>query len=971
MTQDSDINDISNTENYCSNYQYIYAEESLYDLDVIEREGFISSEIIKLLREKGWEHLTDLQLKSFQHILKNSNVLITAPTGSGKTEAALLPILSVMLSEKLSDNRVYVLYITPMRALINDLYKRISWWTNKLGFTVSRKHGDVSRTERIRRLKKIPHILIITPESLQIDLDWSIRFREYYQDIKYIIIDEVHELMNSKRGVQLAVLLERLKKLSGQDPQIILLSATIGDPCYVLRFFTHSSSRPGVVISSRDIKKIYLDIEYVENRSGLSKIAETIKKHYEPTTIVFVNSRYMTEKIHEELEKIGVMDTYVHHSSISSKVKEDVENKIKFGKANIVVSTRTLELGVDLGYVRRIIMYRSPGQVTSFIQRIGRSGHGLGEVSKGTIIIDNDLDLVEIAAIIKLLEEGYIESVKRFEKPLDVVARTIQGFAMRRNLVDIEEIYNTLKRVYVFRDLSFEEFMNVVDELNRNNIVERYSDNSIKLNGRFYNIWSFENKPGSKSFSEFFTYIGDTDVYQVRNDGEVIGVLDDVFVYRFLRAGDVIRLSGKLWKILKIDDANRVIEVVSTEDTEGLIPIWNGEIVNKSHTLAQKFYEILRKGIDLENRSVLCNNLEKVYAVVNKLRDWFIRNKVPIPDKHNLVLEKVNGEYIILYPFGDKLAEVIGYVLLNEAISRSGRGVGVRISAYGISLVGSEADPVELLINIASENRVEEAVRKAIARSPRLRAKIREIQFSFGRVYGAENDEYIVDEAIKQIISELRDIYSPEEFIRDLYRGRIKIHKTRSREPSPIANRILSIPPTKIWLRDISYSVYKTLKNMALTTQEIAEIAELPVDLVESKLKEMKRDPELTVIQFRDVASNETRWVLLEDIEEIIKDPLFSESFEPLDQDELFEVAVKNDSSSPHMKIIIRARDIVANGIEKIESLIKGDEIYELRISSMENNFSGRNSVSYYNIRRKAIKYVILNSIAYLQRIDI
>ncbi|MGC9009935.1 MAG: DEAD/DEAH box helicase [Sulfolobales archaeon] len=970
MTQDSSISDVSGTSDYCLDYQYIQARDSLHELDAVEKQSILSSEIIRLLREKGWEHVTDLQLKSFQYILRNYNVLITAPTGSGKTEAALLPILSAMLSERLNDDRVYVLYITPMRALINDLYKRISWWSSKLGFTVSRKHGDVSRTERIRRLKKIPHILIITPESLQIDLDWSIRFREYYQDIRYIIIDEVHELMNSKRGVQLAVLLERLKKLSGKDPQIILLSATIGDPCYVLRFFTYSSERPGVIISSRDIKKIHLDIEYVDNRSGLSRIAEVIKNHYEPTTIVFVNSRYMAEKIHEELEKIGITDTYVHHSSISSKIKEDVENKIKFGRANIVVSTRTLELGVDLRHVKKIIMYRSPGQVTSFIQRIGRSGHGLGEISKGTVIIDNDIDLIEIAAITKLLEEGYIESVKRFEKPLDVVARTIQGFAMRRNLVDIEEIYETLKRVYVFRDLSFEEFMNVVDELNKNNIIERYSDNSIKLSGRFYNIWSFENKPGSKSFTEFFTYISDTDIYQVKSNNEIIGALDDVFVYRFLRAGDVIRLSGKLWKILKIDDINRIIEVSPTEDSEGLIPIWNSEIVNRSHMLALKFYEILSKGIDLRNKIISCNNLDKVYNVLSRLREWFSRNKVPVPDKYNLVLEKVNNEYVILYPFGDRLAEIIGYVLLNEAISRSGRNVGVRISAYGISLVGADADPVELLVNVARENRVEEAIRKAIARSPRLRAKIREIQFSFGKSHVAENDEFIINEAIKQIIDELRDIYSPEEFIRDLYRRRIKIHKIKSREPSPIADRILSTPITKIWLRDVSYTIYKTLKNMALTAQEIAEIAELPLDLVESKLKEMKRDPELTVIQFRDVTSNETRWVLLEDIEEIIKDPLFSESFEPLDQDELFEIAVKNDSSSPHTKIIIRARDIVANGIGKIESLIRGDEVYELKVSSVENNFSGRNSVSYYNIRREAVKYVILNSIAYLQRIN-
>ena len=966
-----DISDSTDTIEACEEYPYVYVDDSYHDLLDVEKSGLMPREIIDLLKEKKWSRLTNLQIISYEYITKGFNTLITAPTGSGKTEAALLPLLSKIRSEGADNEKgVILLYITPMRALINDLYKRISWWASRLSLVVSRKHGDVSQSERIKRLKRIPHILIITPESLEIDLDWSIRFREYYKTIKYIVIDEVHELVGSKRGVQLAVLIERLKRLSGEDPQIILLSASIGDPCYILRFFTYSSSRQGVIIASRGSKKIRLDIEFLGERHDQRNIAEKIKSLYEPTTIVFVNSRYMAEKIHEALEQIGLRKVYVHHSSISSRIKEEVENKIKLGEAEIVVSTRTLELGVDLGYVNKIILHRSPGQVVSLIQRIGRSGHSLDGVSRGVIITDNRLDLVEIAALIKLLEENYIEKPRIYNKPLDVVARVIEGASLR-GTGDLENIYSIIRSVYVFKDLSYEEFMRVIDELVESGVLERYDYNSVRVSKRFFRIWGFNNKNSIKSFSEFFTYINDSDIYQVKRGDEVIGSLDDFFVYRFLRAGDVIRLSGRLWKILRIDDSNKVIEVSLTDDPEGLVPIWSGDVSEKTRVLAMRFYEILRRGlsIDKSHNHIECRGLEEINSVINEIREWFRSNNTPIPSENILVIERHEDEKIMLYPFGEKLAELVGYVLLNEAISRSGDSVGVRISSYGVSLVGSDLDPVELLVNIARENRVEEAVKTAIRRSPRLRAKVREIQFSFGRVSNAESNEFIVEEAVKQLLDELRDDYSIEDFIRDLYEKKIRVYKVSPRRPSPIAERILLTPPTRIWLRDLSYTIYKALKNMAMNTLEIAEVTGLPPELVESRLKEMRKDPRLTVTQFRDVSLNEIKWVLLEDLEEISRDPLFRESFEPIDLDELYEISLKIESKASPVKIMIRARELYNGDIESLNKLINSDEIYEIKITNVEDSFSRGASVSYYNVRREALKYLILNGIAYLQRV--
>ncbi len=175
--------------------------------------------VARLVETRGWRSLTYIQENSIPVIMEGANTLIVAPTGEGKTEAALLPILSMMASEPVEP--VTLLYITPMKALINDLYIRISWWASRLGFRVARKHGDTTATERNRRLRRAPHILVTTPESLEIDLDWSRKFRVYYRNLRWVIIDEVHELLSNKRGAQFIVQLERLSRIAGRDIQRI------------------------------------------------------------------------------------------------------------------------------------------------------------------------------------------------------------------------------------------------------------------------------------------------------------------------------------------------------------------------------------------------------------------------------------------------------------------------------------------------------------------------------------------------------------------------------------------------------------------------------------------------------------------------------------------------------------------------------------------------------------------------------
>lgn len=339
----------------------------------------LNSKILNLMRERNWTKMTRIQEIAIKPILNGHNTLIIAPTGFGKTEAAILPILSLMSD---SDQKpVSIIYITPLKALINDLTIRIDRWASKLGYLVNRKHGEVPQKEKNMRLKKAPHILVTTPEGLEIDMDWASKFRENYKNVNWVVIDEIHELIGSKRGAQLFVLLERLKDFSGRDFQRIGLSATISNQELVASTLFGSSKRPRSIVKADVGKEFKLRIKKISSTGDLwYESAKAIRESLEPPTLVFTNSRFLTERLHEELEKLGERGIYVHHSSISRDSKNHAEENLRSGKAGAVLCTKTLELGIDVGKVKKIIMYRPPPSVASFLQRLGRSGHCVGGV---------------------------------------------------------------------------------------------------------------------------------------------------------------------------------------------------------------------------------------------------------------------------------------------------------------------------------------------------------------------------------------------------------------------------------------------------------------------------------------------------------------------------------------------------------------------------------------------------------------
>ncbi len=927
-----------------------------------------------LVLRKGWRELTEPQLESIPYILKGYNTLIIAPTGYGKTEAALIPILSKMIETEVKP--ISLLYITPLRALINDLMIRIKWWVEQLGFIVARKHGDVPQSERARRLKKIPHILIITPESLEIDLDWASRFREYYSNVKWVIVDEVHELIGTKRGIQLSVLLERLKNLSKHDIQIVGLSATIGEPEEAAKMIFGSSTRPSIIIDVKASKDFEVKIDYVEPDGGnmWNNAVKTILRHVDPPSLVFVNSRFTAERLHEAIEKMGIKDIAVHHSSVSREARQEAEKLLRKGIIKAVICTKTLELGIDIGAVKSVIQFRPPGSVTSLIQRIGRSNHRRGGKSIGTIICVDDIDLIEAVASVRLLYKGVLESPSMLKKPLDVLARELMGMCLQYGEIDLREAYNIIKNAYPYKSLKEEEYLRLIEYLVHSRVLDR-NGNKLKLGPVFYKIWRFEENAKRwwmRNFSEFFSFIGERKAFSVKYNDKSIGDVDAIYVYKYLRVGDVFRLAGRTWKVLSIDENLMRIDVMPAEASESEVPLWKGETIRRDRIIAEEASIVLEEArnhglIKTPNLSLIPKIIyDKLYGFV-RLYD---KLGVPLPSTRRMIIERMGNETIFTIFLGEKVSNTIAHLIMYLVSAKQTLNVGVRSTFYGFSVKSLNMDILQLLKDIRIED-VEDLVRRAIARSPIFMAILKEIQLSFGKIGRVgEEDDIIIEEAVNQALQLYFDIDGAKEFLSKLQQDSIDIVDIGTPEIlSPLAAYMLRVPEIRPWIPDISGIIVKTLDGMAFTIDELSEILGLPPKTIEHKLKDMRKPDTLDrVFQFLDVELGEWRWALVRDVKEIVESDIFAESFNPPDINEAFMLHIKPQSGESFIPVYFTPREII-NGIEEFRKKIPVSEAYEVRVVSLSSSLLQSLSPKYYYVSKDIMPYIALNGAAFLQKL--
>jgi len=413
--------------------------------------SLLHKKIRERLREFGLVEATEPQRKTIPHILNGKNVLLISPTGSGKTEAALLPVFSLYLNEKEKKavKPISILYITPLRALNRDIFRRVINLAESLGIRVEIRHGDTTPSVRRRQSLHPPDMLITTPETLQAILPGA-RLREWLKNVRWVIVDEIHELVTEKRGVQLAIALERLKELTKRELQRIGLSATIGSPEVVGRFLVGNGRHVEIVRvpivkefelkvlcpspQAEDVKISKKIFSTPETAARIRVLVELLKMSQ--SVLTFVNTREIAEILASRLHLYDPsLSVDVHHGSLGRDIRIEVERLFKDGKLKCIICTSSMELGIDIGTVDLVVQYMSPRQVTRLVQRVGRSGHRVGRVSRGVIIALDDMDdILESAVIAFKTVREELEPIIIHEKAFDVLCHQIAGIILDKGI---------------------------------------------------------------------------------------------------------------------------------------------------------------------------------------------------------------------------------------------------------------------------------------------------------------------------------------------------------------------------------------------------------------------------------------------------------------------------------------------------------------------------------------------------------
>src|SRR5438067_4113910 len=542
--------------------------------------------VLQRLEKEGFLEASPIQELAIPAILSGENVLLIAPTGTGKTLAAILPVLDRLIEARAErkPRGISVLYVTPLRALNRDLLRRLEEMGKDLDIKIQVRHGDTPISARSRQAKGPPDVMITTPETLQAILIGR-RMKEHLRSVRWVVVDEVHELATDERGVQLSFALERLTELTGVEFQRIGLSATIGEPERVGQFLVGTGRRVAV-LRSDETRGLQIDVRSVHPSSGDKKesvnlglpastvsrarmILGIIQSH--KSTLVFTNTREHAEALAAQIQAIGAsVPVRVHHGSLSPELREEAEKEFQEGKLRALICTSSLELGIDIGSVDFIIQYTSPRETTRLVQRIGRSGHMLGGTSRGIILTITPDDILESAVLIKRAKEGRLERPIIHEKALDVLAHQIIGMLMQQRRMTIEEILQLVRRSYPFRDLEVGELEEAIHQLDELRLLRKFGDSYSPRNPKALQYY-FENLSVIPDVQKYTVF----DFFRKRR----IGTLDQDFVARRCVAGVEFILHGQTWRVTSVDEEKFHVEVEAAPPSLTAIPGWEGDMI--------------------------------------------------------------------------------------------------------------------------------------------------------------------------------------------------------------------------------------------------------------------------------------------------------------------------------------------------------------------------------------------------------
>jgi len=726
---------------------------------------YTDEEILKLLHPlvREWflqkfKTFTPPQRYSIVEALKGNNVLVTSPTGSGKTLAGFLPVISTLvdLAEKGKlEDKVYAIYVSPLRALNNDIKRNLEEPLKEIYELAKKKNiklqeiriavrtGDTTQGERQRQLRKPPHILITTPETLAIVLSTP-KFSSYLTNVRYLIVDEIHAIAENKRGSHLTISMERLERLQQGKMVRIGLSATIHPLEEVAKFLVgyddDGKERDCIVADVTFEKK--MDIKVIspiedffsgEEVKLYDLLAELIKSAR--TCLIFTNTRSATERVVYHLKKILDYPIKAHHSSLSREVRLEVEEELKSGKLKAVVSSTSLELGIDIGYIDLVILLGSPKSINRALQRIGRSGHRLNEVSVGRIVVLDHDDLVECVVLAKEAMERRLDRIHIPKKPLDVLCQHIVGMAIEKKW-SVDEAFKLIKRAYPFRDLKKEEFIEVLKYLSG-----KYSElEKEKVYGK---IWFDGKEFGKRSrllrpmyYLNVGTIPDEVAISVITKDGKFIGKVEEDFAERLVK-GDIFVLAGRTFRFLGSSGMNIIVEEVKGE--KPTVPSWYSEQLPLSYDLAlriQKFRAMMEELLDKYDEEYIVEFLMKEYKIersaAKAIYRYFAEQKMfEIPTDKKLVVEEFKDEDMFCYIFhtlvGRRANEAISRVFAYRIGKIKNCNVQIAVTDNGFMLKLPEKIERDEIIKLFDIKNFREDLRNALDKTEILRRRFRHV----------------------------------------------------------------------------------------------------------------------------------------------------------------------------------------------------------------------------------------------------
>ncbi len=811
---------------------------------------------------------TPPQRMAIPEIKAGRNVLISSPTGTGKTLAVFLALLDTLYDYgergELSDT-VYVVYVSPLRALNNDMRRNLLEPINgirsvakEMGYDlpeirVAVRTSDTSPTEKQRMLRNPPHILITTPESLSIILV-APKFREKLRSVKWVVVDEIHELASNKRGSHLSLSIERLEHLVGRPLVRIGLSATIASlrevALFLVGYDDTGKPRPCRIVDARFTKPV--DIRVIcpvkdlvhssaeeVNEAIYRVLLDLVKKHR--TTLVFTNTRSATErvvyKLRKILEKEGVLDADLveaHHSSLSRDVRLEVEEKLKKGELKVVVSSTSLELGIDIGWIDLVVLLSSPKSVSRLLQRVGRSGHHIREVSKGRIIVVDRDDLVECTVLAKAALERKIDRVRIPRNPLDVLAQHIVGMALEKKW-RVEEAYRLVKRSYTFHTLSLEDFLEVLRYL-----AGKYGD-VLESSNVYAKIWFDEEEGvfGRRRGARMIYYLNtgtipdEAKIHVFTVEGRYVGDLEEEFA-QILSPGDIFVLGGRTYEYVKGDITR--IYVRRVEGVRPTVPSWFSEMLPLAFDSALEVgrfrrivYElIIEKDKEYVIKWLIDNyNLEPhaAEAIYDYFMEQILYTNTPLPSDKLLVVElwdegtTFNIIFHALYGRRTNSALSRAYAYMLSRLT--GSNVRITVSDNGFMLTTTSRitsiDAVRKLVYSVNSENIESILKKVLRHTELLKRRFRhcaERAFMILRRYrGVETSLYrrqvnaqallrivesipdfpVLREAYREILEDYMNIDAAKLVLEWIHRGDVEVRVIGPYTvPSPFAHGLVA-----------------------------------------------------------------------------------------------------------------------------------------------------------------------------------